>query len=52
MNKKELTKLRIKAKLTLKILDLLEKGLSNQEIVKKLAIERPLVVYYRNLIEA
>lgn len=52
MDKTKLAKLRLAAKRTLKILDFLEEGLVDSEIVQKLAVERPLVAYYRKVIQA
>lgn len=49
MNK--FNKLRLKAKQTLKIIDLIEEGLTAKEIVYKLRIDRQLVDYYMSIFE-
>lgn len=51
MDKQIITKYRKTANRTLKILDLLEQGKTDREIMDKLGVERQLVHYYRNAIE-
>jgi DNA-binding NarL/FixJ family response regulator len=46
-NKATANKYRLTAKRTLKIIDLIEQGLSDGEIVRELRVERSLVFYYR-----
>lgn len=46
MNNKQIERIRITAKRTLKILDLIEQGLSVREIVEKTGADRQLVDYY------
>lgn len=51
MNKEIITKYRETAKRTLKILDMLEAGAKDKEIMDKTGVERQLVHYYRKAIE-
>ena len=49
MNKK-VARIRIIAKQTLKILDLLEAGRTSQEIMRTLGVDRSLVDYYKKIV--
>ena len=48
MNTQKLAKLRMTARRTLKILQLIEEGKTSQQIVEKLGVNRSLVDYYVN----
>ena len=46
----QVAKIRIRAKQSLKILDLLEEGRTPNEIVRELGVERSLVEYYKKIV--
>jgi len=46
MNTQKLNQLRLKAKTSLKILDMIEEGATAQELVARLGINRQLADYY------
>lgn len=50
MNTQKLNQLRIKAKTSLKILEMIEEGATAQELVARLGINRQLADYYLNAV--